>query len=57
MGVCTSCMGVSKYQLVRCSWGATLPATLYPAIYIYGRRPYISWYNQDNQSHFQHILG
>jgi hypothetical protein len=27
------CIKLSKYQLVRCGWGATLPATLYPAIY------------------------
>jgi hypothetical protein len=28
-------MGVSRYQLVRYSWGAMLPATLYPAIYMW----------------------
>jgi hypothetical protein len=28
-------MGVSRYQLVRCGWGAILPATLYPVIYIW----------------------
>jgi hypothetical protein len=50
---CASCMGVSRYQLVRYGWGAMLPATLYPAIYIYGLRPYISWYNQ---SHFNKYL-
>jgi hypothetical protein len=26
---------MSRYQLVRCGWGATLPATLYPAIYMW----------------------
>jgi hypothetical protein len=26
---------LSRYQLVRCGWGAKLPATLYPAIYIW----------------------
>jgi hypothetical protein len=30
-----SYMGVSRYQLVRYSWGAKLPATLYPAIYMW----------------------
>jgi hypothetical protein len=26
---------LSKYQLVTCGWGAMVPATLYPAIYIW----------------------
>jgi hypothetical protein len=33
--LCASCVGVSRYQLVRCGWRATFPATLYPAIYIW----------------------
>jgi hypothetical protein len=39
--LCASCVGVSRYQLVRCGWGATLPATLYPAIYMWPTAIYL----------------
>jgi hypothetical protein len=48
-------MGVSKYQLVSVA-GELRFQPPYIQLYIYGLRPYISWYNQDNQSHFNNFV-